>query len=190
MNGDYYHSKDSVDEYIKMAEGFNGNELILKLKKHLKKGSTILELGSGPGSDWEILAADFKVTGSDNSIEFISRLKVKYPKGEFIEMDAAKLDTDKSFDAIYSNKVLHHLSDEDLLNSILKQSKVLKPGGYVGHSFWKGQGSEIFNGLFVNYHTGKEIEQMFGEFFTTILIEEYEEFEAGDSVFYIGQRKL
>ena len=40
---EYYKNASSVDEYIKMAEGHSGKELIGKLKTFIAKGSTILE---------------------------------------------------------------------------------------------------------------------------------------------------
>ena len=54
-NDDYYKTKDSVKEYIKLAKGFNGKHLIDKLIKVLPFKSIILEIGSGPGTDWKIL---------------------------------------------------------------------------------------------------------------------------------------
>jgi 2-polyprenyl-3-methyl-5-hydroxy-6-metoxy-1,4-benzoquinol methylase len=59
-------------------------------------------------------------------------------------MDASKLETELAFDGIYSNKVLHHLNNEELKNSVKRQSEILNPKGIICHSFWKGEGSEIF----------------------------------------------
>ena len=63
----YYHDQENAEGYVKMAEGYDGHELIERLKLHLPAGSTVLELGMGPGSDLEILAEDYTVTGSDYS---------------------------------------------------------------------------------------------------------------------------
>ena len=51
-----------------------------KFTKHLTSKATVLEIGSGPGKDLEILSKnpDYKVIGSDNSEEFISYLQNKY----------------------------------------------------------------------------------------------------------------
>ena len=67
MKGEYYKTKESAAEYIRLAKDVNGGELIEKLKEFLPSNSIVLEIGSGPGSDWNILNEDYEVVGSDNS---------------------------------------------------------------------------------------------------------------------------
>ena len=187
--GKYYHTKESVEEYIRLAKGFDGKQIISLLKELLPSGSELLEIGSGPGKDWEILKAFYRVIGSDFSQEFLKHLRASYPGGEFIELDATTLQTGLTFDGIYSNKVLHHLEDEDLEGSVKRQFEILKPGGIVCHTFWKGEDSEIYNDLFVNYHTDAGIRTLFEDRFDPLLIRSYKEFEEGDSILYMGQKK-
>jgi trans-aconitate methyltransferase len=190
MTENYYHTKASVAEYIKLAEGVNGLELIEKLKTFLPEHSLLLELGSGPGSDWKILKEYFNVVGSDNSLEFLSHLKSKHSKGTFLELDAVTLKTETRFEGIYSNKVLHHLTDKELIDSIQRQNMVLKSEGIVCHSFWKGEGHEVFKGMLVNYHTEAELRGLFEKQFEILTLEAYAEFEAGDSILIIGKKKI
>lgn len=75
MTGKYYKTKESVDEYIKLAEDVNGKQLIEKLGQVLPPNSVLLEIGSGPGTDWKILNKSFNVIGSDNSIEFLTMVR-------------------------------------------------------------------------------------------------------------------
>lgn len=187
--GKYYNTKDSVEEYIRLAKGYDGKQNIVLLKEFLTSGSELLEIGSGPGTDWEILNTFYKVLGSDFSKEFLKHLRATYPGGEFIELDATTLETDRTFDGIYSNKVLHHLEDEDLEASVKRQFEILKPGGLVCHTFWKGEDSEIYNDLFVNYHTETGIRTLFKKNFDPLLVKFYKEFEEGDSILYIGRKK-
>jgi len=189
MEGEYYKTKESVEEYIHLAKDVDGKQLIEKLELVLPSNSVLLELGSGPGSDWQILNKSYNVTGSDNSIEFLNHLITENPDGEFLELDAATLNTDKIFDGIYSNKVIHHLKDNELSDSVRRQFEILKPGGIICHSFWKGEGSEIFKGLLVNYHSNKSLSEIFGDYFEILSIESYNEFEDGDSLLLIGRRK-
>lgn len=189
MNGEYYKTKETAEEYIKLAEGYNGLELIEKLKLQLPSTSNVLEMGSGPGSDWEILSKSYTVTGSDNSSEFLNHLTAKYPSGEFLNLDASTLETSKKFDGIYSNKVMHHLSDDELVISIQRQNEILNLKGIICHSFWKGEGSEVFKGLFVNYHTKEALTELFEKHFEILSIEEYPEFEEGDSLLLIAKKK-
>lgn len=188
MKQDYYDSKDSVKEYITAAKDVNSKPLIDMLRNYLEKGSSVLELGSGPGSDWRILSEHYQVTGSDMSLEFLSHLKQNNPTGQFIELDAATLETDQKIDGIYSNKVLHHLTDKELVQSIKRQLEILNKNGVVCHSFWKGKGTEEFKGMFVNYHDKEELYSLFQNGFELLAIEEYEEFEPNDSIVIIGRK--
>ena len=151
--------------------------------------SDLVEIGSGPGTDWNILNESYNVIGSDNSTEFLNHLINKNPNGEFLELDAITLKTNEIFDGIYSNKVLHHLRDNDLIDSVKRQYEILNSNGIICHSFWKGEGSEIFKGLFVNYHTEVGLKEVFKNHFEILSIESYNEFEANDSLLLIGKKK-
>ena len=186
----YYHTQESVDEYIRLARDVNGDGIISKLKNYLPDNSTLLELGSGPGTDWQILDQSYQVTGSDLSLVFLDHLRKSFPKGTFLHIDAVSLETHASFQGIYSNKVLHHLTDDQLKSSIQRQCDILNPGGIICHSFWKGEGSETFNGMFVNNHLEEGLRAHFGMHFDILALESYAEFKADDSLLLIGKKAL
>jgi len=189
MEEEYYKTKESVDEYIKLAKDVSGKKLIEKLERVLPPNSILLEIGSGPGTDWKIFNQLYSVIGSDNSTEFLNHLIAENQQGKFLELDAITLITDKKFDGIYSNKVMHHLNDKELVDSIKRQYEILNPKGIICHSFWKGEGSEIFKGLFVNYHNEESLEEFYGDYFELLSIESYNEFEDKDSLLLIGRKK-
>lgn len=189
MKGPYYKNKESVEEYTRLAKDVNGSKLIHKLTQFLPPASTILEIGSGPGTDWNLLNKTYNTTGSDNSKEFLNHLASENPSGKFIELDAVSINVDEKFDGIYSNKVLHHLKDNELIDSIKRQFEILNPEGIICHSFWKGIGSEIFKGLFVNYHSEEVLRNFFDPYFEILIVESYDEFEKGDSILILGRKK-
>jgi cyclopropane fatty-acyl-phospholipid synthase-like methyltransferase len=189
MSKKYYQTRKSILEYIEMARGYDGRYIISKLKRFLASGSEILEIGSGPGTDWKILNESYTVLGSDNSKEFLRYLTENNPDGDFILLDAVKLSTNLKFDAIYSNKVLHHLTDGELESSVARQSEILKTGGVICHSFWAGEGSETHKGLLVNLQTIKSLKGIFTPGFEIQIIDHYKEFEPDDSIFLIGVKK-
>jgi len=189
MNEEYYKTKESVEEYIELAKDVNGAELIEKLKQVLPLNSNLLEIGSGPGTDWEILNELYTVIGSDNSPQFLNHLIAKYPNGQFLNLDAITINTSKTFDGIYSNKVLQHLKDNELSDSIKRQSEILNINGIICHSFWKGKGFEVFKGLYVNYHNEEKLKDYFKDYFEILSIISYQEFEEGDSILLIGKKK-
>jgi cyclopropane fatty-acyl-phospholipid synthase-like methyltransferase len=189
MSTSYYQNKESVNQYIKLAKDVNSIKLIEKFKPYLNLQSTLLELGSGPGTDWQILSTNFDVVGSDNSTVFLEHLHKTYPSGTFLHLDATSLQTDKTFDAIYANKVMHHLTDKELSQSLGRQHAILNGQGVICHSYWKGEGSEEFNSMFVNYHTEDDLRNFFEPYFKILHIEDYAEFEEGDSLLVIAKRK-
>ena len=189
MSNKYYQTRDSILEYIDMARGYDGRYIISRLKGYLSLKSEVLEIGSGPGTDWNILNEYYTITGSDNSKEFLKHLTENNPEGKFIYLDAVSLSTKLKFDAIYSNKVLHHLTDEELETSIARQYEILNSRGVICHSFWAGEGSETHNGIFLNHQTIKRLRGFFAQDFEIQANEHYKEFEPGDSVFLTGIKK-
>ena len=78
----FFDTEEGVSEYLEMAKGHDGRELIEKLSEYLPASSTVLELGMGPGTDLELLSKRYQVTGSDNStlfLETISRRPIPRP---------------------------------------------------------------------------------------------------------------
>lgn len=188
MKKPFYHTRQSAEDYIKRAEGYDGKELIERLHKYLIAGSSVLEIGMGPGTDLEILSQDYKVTGSDYSPEFIRMYREKNPEADLVELNAITLEIERKFDGIYSNKVLHHLTDDELIQSLKKQSHLLNPKGIVCHSFWRGEYEGEMQGLFFKYHTINQLENLFDDCFTVLEAMKYTEMEEDDSVLIIAKR--
>ena len=127
----YYDDPKNAQQYIEMAEGYDGRELIEALSRHLPAGATVLELGMGPGKDLDILNETFLATGSDSAQPFLDRYRDLHPQADLLLLDAVTLDTDRSFDALYSNKVLYHLSRDQLRASLRNQARNLIRGRQV-----------------------------------------------------------
>ncbi len=51
----YFDDEKNAEEYVKMAEGYDGRKLIEVLNTHLRAGSNVLELGMRAGKDFELL---------------------------------------------------------------------------------------------------------------------------------------
>jgi trans-aconitate methyltransferase len=185
----YYHVQDNVDEYIAMAEGYDGRELIEVLKRHLPPSSTVLELGMGPGADLDLLAETYRATGSDVSPLFLDRYRAAHPEADLLLLDAATLDTDRRFDAIYSNKVLIHLTRERVRVSLRRQAELLNDGGLLLHSFWYGDQDQAFSGLrFVQYDEAS-FARLVGPEFEIVEAQRYAEMEEGDSIYFLMRKR-
>ncbi|HIA66871.1 TPA: class I SAM-dependent methyltransferase [Candidatus Poribacteria bacterium] len=75
----------------------------------------------------------------------------KQPEADLLKLDATTIETDRSFDCIYSNKVLHHLSKSDLRYSFTCQQQLLTDGGLLMHSFWYSDKEEESYGFRLLY---------------------------------------
>ena len=181
----FFDTKQGVEQYIKMAEGYDGAELIKILQKYLSENSIVLELGIGPGKDMNILKKSYTVTGSDNSQIFLDKYKEKHQDVDLLLLDAVTIQTDRKFDCIYSNKVLHHLTKEDLAKSLQRQKEMLNPNGIVFHSFWKGSKVEKMEGLLFTYYETEDLKNMTGSDFDILALETYTEIEKDDSIYAV-----
>lgn len=181
------HQKDRKEalEYRAIAEGYDGRMIIDQLNLHLKPGAQILEVGMGPGKDLEILSEKYKVTGSDFSVAFLDLYREKNPGADLLQLDALTLNTDRTFDCIYSNKVLHQLSRTDLKQSFKRQLELLNPGGLLCHSFWYGDKTVEHRGAKFEYYTENTITDYFAKPIKLIYFKKYMEMVADDSIFFI-----
>ena len=81
----YYDREENVQEYIQMADGYDGKALIDRLWRFLPDGSTVLEIGMGPGKDLDILREKYVVTGSDSSDVFLEFIQENPQRRRFAE---------------------------------------------------------------------------------------------------------
>lgn len=186
----YYDDKDNVREYIRMAEGYDGAQLIEVLKRHLPAGSTVLELGMGPGKDLDLLGRDYRATGSDASQVFLDLYRNRKPQSDLLLLDARTIYTGRRFDCVYSNKVLIHLTEAELAESLRRQAAVLNDPGYVMHSFWYGgKEAEVHHGLRFSYHTGSNLIRLAGDLFEVVEMARYREMDDEDSIYLLMRKR-
>jgi SAM-dependent methyltransferase len=189
MVDDFFDSEENVEKYVEMADGYDGEALIAELKNHLPAGASVLELGMGPGKDLDILAETYQVCGSDRSAVFLERYRRKQPQADLLRLDAVTLETERTFDAIYSNKVLHHLTRADLAESFRQQAARLNGGGLLFHSFWYGDKVESFSGMEFMYYTEETLHRVIGPELEQVKSEIYTEMEDSDSFFVILKKR-
>lgn len=186
---DFFDNEKNVEDYLKMAQGYDGHQLIPFLRKHLPDGSSVLELGMGPGKDLELLNDYFKTTGSDSSRVFLDRYQKTHPNANLLLINAATMETERKFDGIYSNKVLIHLPKEEVKTSFQRQAAVLKDSGIAFHTLWYGDSEEEFNGLRFIYYTPEILSQLISDRFEIIETSMYTEMEEDDSLYIVLRKK-
>ena len=185
----FYDDRDSVEQYMKMSEGFDGRFLIDRLGCHIEEGAGVLELGMGPGRDLDILRERYRATGSDKSEEFLKRYRARRTDADLLLIDAAVIDTGRTFDAVYSNKVLIHLPPGQLRQSFAGQYEICGKGGIILHSFWYGRDVEDFDGLRFYQYELENLTRAAGPMWELIEAERYGEFDDNDSIYIIMRKK-
>lgn len=186
---DYYENKETVGQYIKFTPTHDGAMLVDMLVEILPAGATVLELGIGPGKDFERLSKHFAVTGSDTSREFLQLFRQKNEHADLVRLDAKTLETERTFDCIFSNKVLFHLNRQELRESFARQHEVLNDNGLLLHSLWHGSGDDEYSGLKFYYYTEQDIEDLLGESYDIVKIGRHAKMAADDSVYVLARKK-
>lgn len=188
----FYFKKENVKNYQEMLKGYDNSEVVAMVKKHLPTQSSLLELGSGTGADLVQLAEDYQVTGSDFSPLFVEAFKAQHPEIQMIQLDARTLEITDTFDCIYSNKVLYHLSKSDFKKSLGKQAELLNEEGIIFMTLWYGEYREERmpeEELIFSYYTDADIKQIIPQSLEVESIKRYTEAEADDSLVVILKKK-
>ena len=93
-----------------------------------KAGENILDLGCGTGYLTNLIASSgARVVGIDNSAEMIGKATQEYPHLDFKVLSATDFDFKNTFDAVFSNAVLHWVLDKEAAIECINRS--LKNGG-------------------------------------------------------------
>ena len=122
-----------------------GEEVVSLLNP--QKDEVILDLGCGTGDLTKRISSSCKeVIGLDSSLEMIQVAGKKYPEISFYHIDAKDLDLNVTFDAVFSNAVLHWIIEPELI--IQNINRHLKMGGrFVAEFGGKGCVKKIISAL-------------------------------------------
>ncbi|MCF6169011.1 class I SAM-dependent methyltransferase [Lutibacter sp.] len=125
---------------------YNYGENLIELMNP-KKEERILDLGCGSGQlTFKISEFVNEVIGLDKSPEMIADAKSKFKNIEFIVADASNFTFDKKFDTIFSNAVLHWVTNYE--GAIKSMYKNLNDNGKIVLEFGgKGNVQKIINQL-------------------------------------------
>jgi len=105
----------------------------------------VLDAGCAFGKDTANMAAlGLEAVGIDLSAKFIERARVLHPDIDFRQADVRDLRQfdDASFDGIWCNATLLHLTDNDVLKSLKGFHRILRNKGVIFISFKEGTGQE------------------------------------------------
>jgi ubiquinone/menaquinone biosynthesis C-methylase UbiE len=111
----------------------------------LVKGSEVLDLGCGPGTDSKTLIQHgLAVTGIDLSDELIRIARENNPQGEFLQGNMLDLPfDDEKFDGLFAKASLLHLKQVNVPKALQEIVRVVKPGAIVHIAIKGGDGERI-----------------------------------------------
>ncbi|HJP38417.1 MAG: class I SAM-dependent methyltransferase [Gammaproteobacteria bacterium] len=189
MEENFYENEEKVDGYAEFTPTHDGTLLIDVLGEYLPEAAAVLELGMGPGKDFKKLSQRYRVTGSDFSQLFLQRYREQDPAADLLRLDARTLETDRTFDAIFSNKALIHLSSDELQQSFERQHELLNDNGLILHSLWFGEGERSFNDLTLVYHNEQDLTKMLETSFDIVALEKHAKMSDDDSIYVLARKK-
>ncbi|MEX0299750.1 MAG: trans-aconitate 2-methyltransferase [Kordiimonas sp.] len=185
----FYHNTDNAVAYAKMCEGYDAADQLGLLHKHLPTGAKLLEIGSGPGNDIALLNEKYDVTASDYSPAFLKMVKERFPDVMTKLLDAVALDIEGPFNAIYSNKVLQHLTDDELSKSFSRQASLLSDQGLIYHLIWTELDyPDAPHGLQYIARSEQEIATAMAPNFEVVATQSFGEFSDNDSLVILARK--
>jgi SAM-dependent methyltransferase len=99
----------------------------------LRQGSSVLELGCGPGTDAADLSAGRRYAGIDLSIVQLSIARLKVPHGTFVLGDFTSMFfRPGALDAVVAFYAFNHVPQEEVEPTFERIVDGLRPGGWLG----------------------------------------------------------
>ncbi|MBI1862534.1 class I SAM-dependent methyltransferase [Candidatus Microgenomates bacterium] len=131
-------------KYIDKTMNMVPYDWVDKMEKLLPPDAKVLDAGCAYGRDAnEFFERGFNVVGVDLSEELLAKGHNKFPKVTLKHMDVRKLEfPNETFDGVWCNAVLLHLTDPDIEKSLKEFHRVLKKDGILYTSFQEGDDTE------------------------------------------------
>lgn len=152
--------------YATIAQGYENKhrfdvdeQLLSTFQSLLRSQATVLDLGGGSGRDakW-MVDHGLCVTLFDLSAELLIFAKQKVPEASIVQGDMTELPfTDASFDAVWANASLLHLTKQECPAVVKKIYALMRPGGIFFCSVKEGYGETVVS----DYKYGSPMQRFF-----------------------------
>lgn len=113
----------------------------------VRKGMSVLDVGCGPGALTGVLAERVgaqRVSACDPSAPFVQECARRHPGVQVRHGRAEAIPfPDDAFDLVFSQLVLHFISDPAVAGS--EARRVLRPGGVTAACVWDAEGMQVLN---------------------------------------------
>lgn len=145
-------SNPRIYTVIQSVFGWSKKPLLQYVSERITLGTTerVLDVGCGTGELGRLFSPGCYV-GVDPSEEYIRFAQCTVPGASFQVMDATALTfPDDSFDRVLCTRVFHHLSDDEVRQTLFEMKRVVKPHGMIDivDEVWPRRSNVIGNILF------------------------------------------
>ena len=106
-------------------------ELVAQIRRVANPPSKVIEVGCGSGLTSVLLASmGYRVTAVDANaqlVEKVKRLEITFPNLISVQADMFRMGfKDKTFDVAFSQGVLEHYRDDDIIRALLEQRRIAR----------------------------------------------------------------
>lgn len=117
---------------------------MIRFKEYLPNGK-VIEIGSGVGKDAQaLISLGYDYVGTDASIGLLELARQRNPLALFVKKYIHELDSSLGeFDGFWASAVLLHIPRDEMINSLLVISSVLKKDGIGFITMKEGEGEQI-----------------------------------------------
>ena len=152
VNSSNAHIVATRDAYERYAEHYahhrSDRSAIRPLIEHfvamLPGGAHVLDVGCGPGVDTGSLALRGVHTVGLDIAAAMLEMAAPHTGGRVVQADQRCLPfADATFDGVWANACLLHLSKREVPGALAEMTRVLRPGGIVSTSMQLGAGEEL-----------------------------------------------
>jgi trans-aconitate 2-methyltransferase len=120
------------EQYLQFEHERTQPSIDLVARIPLEDPQTIIDIGCGPGNSTQILRKRWPqadIIGLDKSAKMIERARTDYPDQTWIVGDASTLAPDHRYDIVFSNAVIHWISDHHRL--LLRLFNIVEKNGIL-----------------------------------------------------------
>lgn len=193
-----------MDKTVKTIEGYNRcagvfvakhmslgiyEQFVREFSNYLKEGSTILDLGCGPGNIAKFLVNQnkgYKILGVDLSHEMLKLARQNVPTEQFVIGDIRDLQLEQKFDAVIASFCIIHLEDDEAIGLLRKTRDLLNDQGFLYLCFMNGgipgfdKASFSNEEMYFNYFSPDEIKKLLENLDYKVLSMHFHEYRRKD----------
>ncbi len=118
INGEIEVREWDPQQYLQFEHERTQPSIDIVARSPLEDPKTIIDIGCGPGNSTQILRKRWPradIVGLDKSEKMIEQARTDHPGQTWIIGDASTLETERRFDIVFSNAVIHWIPDHHRL---------------------------------------------------------------------------